>query len=548
MGRAAIVACACHEDLENMSLTSKLILGFVFALVLQVLQMFISGYFAARMQKTTEQVSSSLSASMAVQSAVDAVRDLRMRMQEDVAVGSAHVSPKVYRVYLEEIAAQARVLTDEIGSGHSVNFQAVAKALDGANSELEVLESQVTGKGSIVDEVAFLDDQVGLVEQALLGAQIQVRELAIAGMQRERGMRDLPMRAGIVITLGGVVLMSLFIAWFSRQLVIPIQRAWSELEHRVAARTAELAATVGELEGQIVERRKAEAQKEELHQQLVDASRRAGMAELANGVLHNVGNVLNSVNISAGVLLDRLGQSRSDGLQRAVQLLREHETDLAEFLTASAQGKKLPAYLEKVAAHLLQERDVLVGEARDLSVRIDHMKDIVHRQQSYARVSGVTSFGRLSAVVEDVLRMQQGALAEHGIRVETKFLWDEEFEMDRSRVLQILLNLMSNARQATVQRGGGEGLIRVDCELVAEQRVRLRVLDHGVGISAENLAKVFGHGFTTKRDGHGFGLHHSANAAAEMGGRLWAESQGEGRGACFCLELPVGVLVAGAQT
>jgi signal transduction histidine kinase len=69
--------------------------------------------------------------------------------------------------------------------------------------------------------------------------------------------------------------------------------------------------------------------------------------------------------------------------------------------------------------------------------------------------------------------------------------------------------------------------------------VSIIVRDNGIGIPPENLIKIFNHGFTTKRDGHGFGLHSGANAAKEMGGSLTAESNGPGLGATFTLELPV---------
>ncbi len=333
--------------------------------------------------------------------------------------------------------------------------------------------------------------------------------------------------------------MALFIAWFSRQLVVPIQRAWDGLEHRVDERTAELASTVLQLEGQIAERRRAEAQREELHRQLVESSRLAGMAELANGVLHNVGNVLNSVNVSVNLLLDRLRNSRSSGLQRAVGLLRDHRHDLGEYLVHSPQGQKLPHYLEQLAGHLTQENQSLVGETEDLTRRVDMMKEIVSRQQSYARISGTKQQTRLSVIVEDVLRMHATAFAQYDIRIETEFGWDESREIDRSRVLQILMNLVANAKQALKQRERGGGIVRITTTAVSGDRVRLAIADNGIGIAPDNLTRIFAHGFTTKQDGHGFGLHHSANAAAEMGGKLGVVSDGIGKGATFFLDLPI---------
>ncbi|MBX3463911.1 MAG: hypothetical protein KF830_12135 [Planctomycetes bacterium] len=525
------------------SLTWKLVLGFLFAIVLQVAQMLIGGYFTAQMQAASVLVSEAMTASLAVQSGIDAVRQLREHVAGDLEAGSERIDPAVYLVYLDEVGEQTRTLVAALAGAGGTRFAGVASRLAAARRELQAMAVQHEQAGpaaiAVRDAADFFDDSVGELEQALLQAQIEVRAVAADGISREREVHDLPVRASLAIMGGGVLLMAAFVAWFSRQLVVPVRRVWEQLERRVADRTAELGCTVRELEGEIAERRRAEMQREELHRQLVESSRRAGMAELANGVLHNVGNVLNSVNVSAALLLERLRHSKSDGLRRAVDLLRQHADDLGDFLTRSPQGQKLPRYLDQLAGHLAQERDALVGETEDLTRRIDLMKEIVGRQQSYARVSGTTQHTRLSVVAADVLRMHANAFAELDIRVETDFAWDQDCEVDRSRVLQILMNLVANAKQALREAGRGGGIVRIATRAVAGGRVRLSVTDNGIGIARENLARIFAHGFTTKHDGHGFGLHHSANAAAEMGGRLWAESDGPGAGATFHLELPV---------
>lgn len=519
-------------------LVGKLVAGFVFALVLQIAQMLISGYFTARMQQASTQVCDALSASLAVQSGIDAVRQLELRLAADAEAPSGRFDPSVYRVFLDEVSGQVVRLVQALGDRGGEGIELLRGRLGNAVRELEVLHGLDRDATGLGDALGFFDDRVRDVEQELLRTQIEVGAIAAAGVGQEREVHDLPLRAGVAITLIGVVLMAGFVAWFSQQLVVPIQRVWAQLESRVALRTAELANTVQQLEDQIVERRRAEAQREELHRQLVDASRRAGMAELANGVLHNVGNVLNSVNVSANLLLGKLRSSRVDGLSRAVQLLRQHDSELGTFLTTSEQGRKLPGYLEQLGKHLALERDAMVAETDDLSRRVDHMKEIVSRQQSYARVAGVTSLVRPSSLVGDVLQMHQLSFAELDIRVETCLGFDEECELDRTRVLQILMNLVANGKQALRDRPGGGRILRMETHEVQGHRVQFVVVDNGVGIAEGDLVRIFGHGFTTKRDGHGFGLHHSANAAAEMGGKLWAESAGPGHGAIFRLELP----------
>ena len=116
-----------------------------------------------------------------------------------------------------------------------------------------------------------------------------------------------------------------------------------------------------------------------------------------------------------------------------------------------------------------------------------------------------------------------------------------QVQVEKQKVLQILVNLMRNARDALVEsgrQGPAIDLAHPNRRRSDEKKVVIEVIDNGVGIEEENLTKIFSHGFTTKRHGHGFGLHSSANAAKEMGGNLTAHSDGPGRGAVFTLELP----------
>jgi C4-dicarboxylate-specific signal transduction histidine kinase len=522
------------------SLTQKLVLGFLFALVLQIGQMLISSYFTAQMQEASEQVANALAASVAVQSGIDATRQIHERVETDLARATAPLGVAVHRVYVDELVARIEQITASLGPGAEPALAPLQERLGQVLCSLTDLEraARSDDADTRADALSFFDDAVQDVGEALLQTQIHVRGLADQGVQREREVHGRPMRASLAITLIGVVLMGLFVAWFSRQLVTPIERAQAELERAVQQRTAELGSTVTALQAEIVERARAEARTRDLHEQLVATSRRAGMAELANGVLHNVGNVLNSVNVSANVLIERFATSRADGLQKAVALLEQHADDLPAFV-AGPQGRKLQHYLATLATHLVQERAALVAETRDLSRQVDHMKEIVSRQQSYARVAGTTAPTRPSQVVDDVLAMHAAALNRLDIRVVRRVEFDEECELDRSRVLQILMNLISNAKHAVRDAGRGGGLLEIAIERAGAGRFRMVVRDNGVGIAADDLTRVFAHGFTTKRDGHGFGLHHSANAATEMGGRLWAESAGPGRGATFVLELPL---------
>jgi signal transduction histidine kinase len=272
--------------------------------------------------------------------------------------------------------------------------------------------------------------------------------------------------------------------------------------------------------------------------QLVDAARQAGMAEIATNVLHNVGNVLNSVNVSADLVGDKVRRSKSAGLSKAVALMNEHTADLGDFLTTDARGKRLPAYLDTLAATLATERESIDEELRRLTDGVAHIKEIVNAQQSLAGVCIVREQVNVEDLLEDALRMA-GLLGQPAITVTRDFGDAGVASLDRHRVLSILLNLMSNADQAMTRNGDGSAELDVRAELIDEQNIRITIGDNGEGIPPENLARIFVHGFSTHVNGHGFGLHSAALSAKEMGGRLSVHSEGVGTGATFTLDLPL---------
>ena len=310
-----------------------------------------------------------------------------------------------------------------------------------------------------------------------------------------------------------------------------LQEARDKLEKRVAERTQEL-------QEEVTEHTQAQAELERVHRQLLEASRQAGMAEVATNVLHNVGNVLNSVNVSAILASDLAQKSKADGLGRVVALLREHAHDLGEFIASDPRGKHLPAHLGHLADHLKTEQAAIVKELDSLRSNIEHIKDIVAMQQSYAKVAGVHEIIAVVDLLEDSLRMNTGALARHGVDVVRDFEGQPLVNIDKHKVLQILVNLVRNAKYACSESGLAGRQVTLSVRS-ANGLVRIVVADNGVGIAPENLTRIFNHGFTTRADGHGFGLHSGALAARELGGTLSVHSDGVGRGASFSLELPL---------
>jgi signal transduction histidine kinase len=272
--------------------------------------------------------------------------------------------------------------------------------------------------------------------------------------------------------------------------------------------------------------------------QMLENARHAGMAEIATNVLHNVGNVLNSVNVSAELIGTKVRNSESAGLARAVALLDAHAHDLGDYLTSDPRGRLLPGYLKQLAQALAEERDGIAAELAALTKSVKHIKEIVATQQSYAGASSVVEEVQIIDLVEDALRIDTGGLADHQVRVVREFAAVPQLMLDKHRVLLILVNLISNARFA--MKGGPDGSHRLTLRVQAQDdTLQVAVSDTGEGIPPENLTRIFAHGFTTKKDGHGFGLHSCVLAAREMGGTLVAHSDGAGLGATFTLKLPL---------
>ena len=287
----------------------------------------------------------------------------------------------------------------------------------------------------------------------------------------------------------------------------------------------------------ITERKLAEEELKNMHKLLLDTSRQAGMAEVATGVLHNVGNVLNSMNVSSSLTQDILRQSKTASLVRIAGLLEEHSANLPAFLTSHPQGSLVPPFIIKLAHLLSGENQKLLKESTALAKNVDHVKEIIAMQQTYARVSGLVETVQINDLVEDALRMNTSALDRHGVETIRDYAQVPPIPVEKHKVLQILVNLIRNAKYACDESG------RADKRMImrstnGDGRVRISIIDHGVGIPPETLTRNFVHGFTTRQDGHGFGLHCAANAAKEMGGQLSVQSEGPGRGACFTLELP----------
>ncbi|MCH9022657.1 MAG: HAMP domain-containing histidine kinase, partial [Planctomycetes bacterium] len=259
--------------------------------------------------------------------------------------------------------------------------------------------------------------------------------------------------------------------------------------------------------------------------------------EIASNVLHNVKNVLNSLNISACLITETITNSQVINLKKTMDLVNDHSENLGDFLTTDEKGKHIPLYLNKLSEALTREQNDLLEDMQHVTKSVDHLKEIINAQQSFAKVVGFESSASMQELVDDALKINQESLEQLNINIKKEIAVPSEVTLDKQKTLQILVNLISNAAQALDDSAHDDKWITIRCDI--EQNIlRIEVVDNGIGIPQENMTDIFSHGFTTKKEGHGFGLHSAALAAKEMKGFLNVHSDGQGQGAAFTLEIP----------
>jgi signal transduction histidine kinase len=311
--------------------------------------------------------------------------------------------------------------------------------------------------------------------------------------------------------------------------------AFQTMSDKVQQREEELRKANEGLELRVEERTR---ELKQVHQQLLQTARQAGMAEIATNVLHNVGNVLNSVYTSAQIAKERLARLRLEHVNNVATMLQEHQPELGTFFTENARGRKVVPFLSKLGKSLTDERQELLALLDDVGRYTEHIGDIVKVQQTHARPPRLNEPVSVETLVDDALRINSAALLRHQVRMERHIPPLPPVLTDKHKVLMILVNLISNAKYAMDDMPVEQRRLSVRVERSSEGRLRIEVRDNGAGIPTELITRIFQYGFTTRKEGHGFGLHSSALAAQELGGSLMAHSDGPGRGATFTLELP----------
>ena len=296
-------------------------------------------------------------------------------------------------------------------------------------------------------------------------------------------------------------------------------------------KTAQLRNRAKVLEQKVDERT---AELRETQKMLVDTAHRAGMAEIASGILHNVGNVLNSVKVSSQILKERVERSKINSMKKALSLMEQHSADLGDYITSDEKGKMLPEYLVKVGKTLKGEQDNYLKELSNLHSGLDHIEEIVTVQQNYAGVSGVVESVSLSKMMDDVLRMYRDSFVRNKIKAIKNYKETPPISVEKGKLMQVFVNLLKNSQESLIIKGDEEKVIKINILEDEEKKSQIvEIIDNGVGINKDNLNRIFSYGFTTKKGGQGLGLHTSALSMAELNGKIFVHSDGEDMGAKF---------------
>lgn len=271
--------------------------------------------------------------------------------------------------------------------------------------------------------------------------------------------------------------------------------------------------------------------------QLIEKAHKAGMADLATSVLHDVGNILNSVNTSSALIDDIISHSSIHNLRKANELLRANIDKIDDFILNDPRGKTLLQYYLKLEEPIDEEYHQLELQNKRLAEKISLITEVISAQQNYSTGIRLQEKHNLEQIIEDTITLKRSVLELHNIKISTQFEFIGEIDVEKTKLIHILINLIKNAKESILERNPEEKNIRITTNHLGSE-IKISITDNGSGFTPENKSRIFTHGFTTKANGHGFGLHSCANYAREMNGTLLAKSDGPDKGATFSLYLP----------
>ncbi|MEO5970686.1 MAG: ATP-binding protein [Bdellovibrionia bacterium] len=274
-----------------------------------------------------------------------------------------------------------------------------------------------------------------------------------------------------------------------------------------------------------------------VQQSALENAHMAGMAEIATGVLHNIGNTINTVNIANEVLIESINASEISTIIQASNIMSGHRDNLLEFITHDPKGILLLNLFMEAGKVFEQEQKSLLREALALQQGLTVVKEAIAMQQDYAGTGLHQEEIQIPSFLEDVLRLEAASFDHHKVEVRKDLSDTGPVVIQKNKLLNVVINLFRNAREAMEDLPESDRVLTIRTFEEGEY-IAIEVKDMGVGMDSKILKMLFTQGFTSKKNGHGFGLHSAANAMAELGGSIKADSPGPGKGAQFTILLP----------
>ncbi len=425
--------------------------------------------------------------------------------------------------------------------------------------------SAVSGADILFDQMSvgcvFESDEVNIVDEVLESGLMALHEknniqLLFLPIESSHGTTDVLIVGYLDIPDFSSEMLNLFLAVSGLiSTTLSKNRAQKELQkhqdnmirvldQKVIERTNELEAANRQLQGEIEVRKIVQKERDLLNKELCETARIAGMATVATDVLHNVGNSINSVNVSVSTLEKRIAQSDIRDVRLIFNLLSENEPGLGEFFREDPKGKRILPYLDELAGRLDQEVVIYQNELKRLRKQVSHVMSVIAQQQTYVNGGneGYLVETTPSGLIQECLDIIKTSYDHHDILIKTEYLHTDKdpISVEKHKLIQVVVNLLTNAKDAISERNKAEnieGRVDVVSSIINKEWI-ISIADNGFGIPKEHIQTIFQFGFTTKKQGHGFGLHSASNLISEMKGHLTAGNKKEG-GAVFEIKIPL---------
>ncbi len=289
----------------------------------------------------------------------------------------------------------------------------------------------------------------------------------------------------------------------------------------------------------ITVRKKAELELKKAQEEALVHAHAEGRAEFATTVLHNIGNVLNSVNVNSANIRETVQKMGIQQLQLAMKMIEENTHDLDNFFNNHPKGRQLPQYIVQKTAIMNKDFEKLTHLAGDIGDKISLMHEIIETQQTHAKNPEGIGQEDLARLVNESLKVQMEFINREGITIHKRYKAIPPLVLPAAALIHVVINLIKNAVEAMNLMPRAHRSLYIDIFEDEQLNTHLKIRDTGIGVKPQNMEKMFVHGFTTKKHGHGFGLHYCAQSIREMGGEIAIESEGEGKGATFTITFPM---------